>query len=127
MPARQATGTDSLLRARSDDRAMTTGGTSEKRTYGPPDDAIEIGSGHKIVLKQFEGETAGLDHWHERQDGTWCRGWIDFAGSKWVQGFNGLVTGWQVVSAEPLTLTPSILCRVCGVHGFITNGRWVRV
>lgn len=33
--------------------------------------------------------------------------------------------GWQIVQAEPLTVTPSILCRMCGCHGFITNGEWV--
>lgn len=31
---------------------------------------------------------------------------------------------WTVVTWEPLTLTPSILCS-CGDHGFITNGQWV--
>lgn len=33
---------------------------------------------------------------------------------------------WQVVSIEPLTLSPSLLCRVCGDHGFIRNGKWVK-
>lgn len=32
---------------------------------------------------------------------------------------------WQVESWEPLTLSPSLLCRVCGDHGFIRHGRWV--
>lgn len=32
---------------------------------------------------------------------------------------------WRVVSREPLTLQPSILCKECGCHGFITSGRWV--
>lgn len=31
---------------------------------------------------------------------------------------------WQVDSMEPLTLNPSLLCRVCGDHGFIRNGKW---
>lgn len=33
--------------------------------------------------------------------------------------------GWQVESWEPLTLSPSLLCRSCGLHGFIREGRWV--
>jgi hypothetical protein len=33
---------------------------------------------------------------------------------------------WQVQSWEPLTVTPSVLCRLCGDHGWITEGRWVR-
>lgn len=33
--------------------------------------------------------------------------------------------GWDVISVEPLTLSPSILCTVCKHHGFIRDGRWV--
>jgi hypothetical protein len=32
---------------------------------------------------------------------------------------------WTLVQTEPLTVTPSILCDECGVHGFISNGEWV--
>jgi hypothetical protein len=35
------------------------------------------------------------------------------------------VPKWQVESWEPLTLSPSLLCRLCGLHGFIQGGRWV--
>jgi len=35
--------------------------------------------------------------------------------------------GWHVAQAEPLTVTPSIMCRHCQTHGFITNGAWVGV
>jgi hypothetical protein len=31
---------------------------------------------------------------------------------------------WQLVSAEPLTISPSLLCLDCGAHGFIEGGRW---
>lgn len=30
----------------------------------------------------------------------------------------------QVLCADPLTLVPSLKCRMCGAHGNITNGRW---
>lgn len=33
--------------------------------------------------------------------------------------------GWMVTSHDPLTITPSILCRHCGCHGFITAGEWI--
>ncbi len=33
--------------------------------------------------------------------------------------------GWTVVTKEPLTISPSILCGECGVHGFIRDGKWV--
>ncbi|MGH7750484.1 MAG: DUF6527 family protein [Candidatus Dormibacteria bacterium] len=36
---------------------------------------------------------------------------------------------WTVVSDEPLTLTPSVHCDRnlggCGMHGFVTAGRWI--
>lgn len=32
---------------------------------------------------------------------------------------------WHVECWEPLTLSPSLLCRMCGDHGFIRGGRWV--
>lgn len=32
---------------------------------------------------------------------------------------------WTVESESPLTLSPSVLCRLCGHHGFIREGRWV--
>jgi len=36
---------------------------------------------------------------------------------------------WQVVSWEPLSLTPSVHCDPaeggCGLHGWITDGRWM--
>lgn len=32
---------------------------------------------------------------------------------------------WQVVSWDPLTISPSVLCMVCGDHGFIRDGLWV--
>lgn len=31
---------------------------------------------------------------------------------------------WQIESVDPLTLSPSLLCRACGHHGFLRNGRW---
>lgn len=32
---------------------------------------------------------------------------------------------WQVVNWEPLTLSPSLLCLSCGLHGFIRDGQWI--
>lgn len=33
---------------------------------------------------------------------------------------------WKVESEDPLTLSPSILCRLCGDHGWIREGKWVK-
>lgn len=32
---------------------------------------------------------------------------------------------WTVESWEPLTISPSVLCRRCGHHGWIRDGQWV--
>jgi hypothetical protein len=31
----------------------------------------------------------------------------------------------RVVKTHPLTIEPSVLCRTCGNHGFIRDGKWV--
>lgn len=36
-----------------------------------------------------------------------------------------LTRGWVIECAEPLTVSPSILCIRCRTHGFIRDGRWV--
>lgn len=33
---------------------------------------------------------------------------------------------WTVEEWEPLTLRESLLCRACGLHGFIKHGRWIK-
>lgn len=32
--------------------------------------------------------------------------------------------GHSIISEHPVTISPSILCFDCGLHGFIRNGRW---
>jgi hypothetical protein len=32
---------------------------------------------------------------------------------------------WRLETRDPLTVWPSLLCRICGDHGFIRGGRWV--
>jgi hypothetical protein len=32
--------------------------------------------------------------------------------------------GHRITNDDPLTIMPSVLCPDCGLHGFITNGRW---
>lgn len=35
--------------------------------------------------------------------------------------------GHRLVTLEPLTINPSIVCVDCGLHGFVLGGRWVPV
>ncbi len=32
---------------------------------------------------------------------------------------------WKLVARDPITLQPSVRYDCCGLHGFVTNGRWV--
>jgi hypothetical protein len=34
---------------------------------------------------------------------------------------------WHITSREPLSVTPSIHCQQCGLHGWIKEGMWVAV
>ena len=42
-----------------------------------------------------------------------------------VRAVFGACPLWQVSQREPLTMTPSILSPTTGLHGYITEGRWV--
>jgi hypothetical protein len=85
-------------------------------------EAIDIGHGVRIsFVVNSDGDRCGI---HERHN---CNG--DTEAGHWV-GFRGVAGGavapsWAVESMEPLTLSPSILCRTCGHHGFIREGKWV--
>lgn len=92
------------------------------------DDRLDLGDGHQIIFATYDGEVAGGNVMHAPVEGK-CggNGWVSFEGRKWHNGFNaGTTPGWKVESDNPLTLSPSILCRACGDHGFIRNGKWER-
>lgn len=62
----------------------------------------------------------GIECLHLRDDGQWCGGYIS-----WPNDYGVAPTGHTLVSINPLTVTPSLACRSCPSHGFITDGRWV--
>ena len=88
---------------------------------------IDIGHGHQIKFVSYDGdERTGINDYHLRPDGTQCSGWIPFEGGAWALSFEpGQIQAWKVEQSEPLTISPSVLCRTCGNHGFIRNGKWV--
>lgn len=80
-------------------------------------DERDIGHGVAIAFANYKGTRAGIQYTHPDGKGGECSGWAPFLSySK---------NGWTVEQEEPLTLSPSLLCRICGHHGFIRNGRWV--
>lgn len=80
---------------------------------------IDIGHDVFIERRYHEGALAGIAYEHPRPDGVPC------SAAGWVPVKPHDIHGWDLVSEEPLTLSPSLLCRGCGHHGFIREGRWV--
>lgn len=83
----------------------------------PTEDAVALGGDFWYAVGELDGEMHGIQLWHPRPDnGQRCwGGWIPVTGEY----------RWDVVSREPLTLNPSILCNACGAHGWIREGKWV--
>lgn len=98
---------------------------------------LDIGHGHTIRFTRWSPDRelnpqyadapdidpVGLHVDHLTPDGKPCAGGITFDS----EAARKLRVGremWTLVSLDPLTVTPSLLCH-CGDHGFITNGRWV--
>ena len=66
---------------------------------------------------------ATIEHPHP-QTGHDCGGMVTFAGEV-ADRLDPDRPKWTVESWEPLTISPSVLCRVCGDHGWIRAGQWV--
>jgi hypothetical protein len=103
-------------------------GTLMKASAMP--DVLEIGEGR--TLRFFDndaGDIVGAFETHPRlmangpyPVGSPCEGAIHFDVPE-----AGIVRRpkWTVESWEPLTLSPSVLCRGCGNHGWVKQGKWV--
>lgn len=86
--------------------------------------------GHEMYWTRVvdsEGRWIGILEWHECEaaqndsDAGVSAGGVNFdSAPDFVKGAR-----WQVQSEDPLTIHPSILCKTCGLHGFIQQGRWV--
>lgn len=89
--------------------------------YGdPPDDgSVYLDKHHAYRLMHMPDATelAGITEWHWTGE-HWCAGFVPFKS-------HNPDHGWDVHSLDPLHLEPSLLCRLCGSHGFIRAGAWV--
>lgn len=93
-------------------------------------DELDLGDGHRIVFAMYGVDRrVGGTVMHPPVEGK-CngQGWVAFADRAWAKNFAGSPTfqAWTVESEEPLTLSPSIVCRACGDHGHIRDGKWVK-
>lgn len=88
---------------------------------------IDIGGGHQIAYYTVGDEDdthVGLIDFHHKPDGSPCSGGsvlFDVPQNSHAPGH----VRWQLISEDPLTLSPSLLCGLCGDHGWIRDGRWV--
>jgi hypothetical protein len=88
------------------------------------DDDLDLGEGH--VLSPVHDQNDRLVGWlHTHRD-------VRSVDSRVCQSFCAVVTGLGpdvhvVDSLKPLTLSPSLKCRVCGSHGHVENGQWRNV
>lgn len=86
--------------------------------------------GHGVIITPVFARDSdvviGLNEEHDRPDGTGrCRGFVLLDVPEGEPYRTELTPRWQVESTDPLTLSPSLLCRSCGNHGWIQQGRWV--
>jgi hypothetical protein len=71
-------------------------------------------------------DKAGASIRHKTKTGEECRSAVTFdIPEVLLMRRGGNVDVWKVESWEPLTLSPSLLCRRCGDHGHIRDGKWV--
>lgn len=81
---------------------------------------IDIGSGVTIEKRYINGQLAGVAYTHDCPHGN-KNDYIPIDGDHGTP--DGM--GWRLEVDDPLTVSPSLLCRACGHHGFIRNGKWV--
>lgn len=88
---------------------------------------LDLGDGHWLKFVEYEGDQrAGANVPHLNKAGELCNGWIAFAGGAWANSVEDKISVWKVECPDPLTLSPSLLCRACGDHGHVRDGKWVR-
>lgn len=94
----------------------------------PPINSIRIDDNHFYVKLLWEEKWVGIDEWHKKADGRWCVGYCLFnvpGADEWAHAYVGDVKTRWTVTFDPLTMAPSVACKVCPSHGFIQQGRWV--
>lgn len=87
---------------------------------------IDLGHGHVAKPTQNrEGEHLGyvIDHPNAKDPSKQCGGVVYLKGKSAPYGEGK--DEWDLVSLDPLTLSPSVLCVTCGDHGFVREGKWV--
>jgi hypothetical protein len=114
-----------LGRARLHAGIRAAGGCGERDAMS----LIDLGHGHTMERAEHaqscpyfgNGTPSGfIDNHLKGTTSEPCSGWICVC--DWCSAGQ---PHWQLVSEDPLHLEPSLLCRACGDHGFVRDGKWV--
>lgn len=76
----------------------------------------DIGHGVTAEVRFMDGVPGGVAYEHPTPTGARCQGYAPLQSPGET---------WDLVQLDPLTISPSLLCRGCGHHGFIREGKWV--
>jgi hypothetical protein len=69
----------------------------------------------------------GITEHHLNERSKWCGGYVNFSNVAEAALYDakfGTTSKHELVSIDPLTISPSLQCRHCSSHGFIENGEW---
>jgi hypothetical protein len=102
-------------------------------SYPGREDEHDLGQGHSFAWYSDEQGVFGLIEHHppgpDAQSGArMCGGYVAWRQPVPPNGHTAV--NHQLIAGAPgeeasLTVAPSLLCRTCGNHGFIREGRWV--
>lgn len=65
---------------------------------------------------ELAGKLAGFDYWHPCRGGRLSIGFVPVGDGR---------NDWKLEKVDPVALSPSLLCRACGHHGWVRDGLWV--
>lgn len=93
---------------------------------------LDLGNGHKLswLGTRDDDRRVGAIIDHLKADGTWCAGGVQWDAEYYKdfkRGDGSPLPMWTLESTadDHITISPSILCNLCGDHGFIRDGKWV--
>lgn len=94
-------------------------------TYLGREDEHDLGEGRSFVwLVDAYGKAFGIVEHHPApggQEGAYCGGYVAWR----VPADEGAIPRHKLITEDPLHIEPSLLCRTCGHHGWIRDGRWL--
>lgn len=86
-------------------------------------DVWDMGYNHYGSLIIHGQKPRGVAVIHAKPDGDLCGAAAFWDVSHYKPGTEPIT--WTLHSLEPLDISPSLLCLICGDHGFIRGGKWI--